>query len=150
MRFNIVEEDLGTYGRIEEILEGEELTTCFICNNPPDPELIGPLNYCCESHRELHEKDEDLDGEKDFHPFKVLYRPEVGRYMVASRDLQPGEVIFSEEPLAMGPSHEALPCCLDCMKPANGNICPKCLMPVCEVNPCLEIFKHKPNLYTYS
>ena len=95
MKFNIVEEDSGTYGRIEEIPEGEEIKTCFICNNPPDPELIGPLNYCCESHRELHEKDEpNDDGETVFHPFRVLFRPEVGRYMVASRDLQPGEVIF--------------------------------------------------------
>ena len=34
----------------------------------------------------------------------------------------------------MGPSHDALPCCLDCMKPAKqGSVCPKCQMPVCEV-----------------
>ena len=40
----------------------------------------------------------------------------------------------SEEPLAMGPSHDALPCCLDCMKPAKlGSVCPQCQMPVCEV-----------------
>jgi len=136
MKFNIVEEeDTGVYGRIEEIPDGEEITTCFICNADPDPELVGPLKYCCAAHRELHEVD-DVDRADEnileFHPFRVLYRPEVGRYMVASRDLQPGEVIFSEEPLAMGPSHDALPCCLDCMKPANGFVCPQCQMPVCE------------------
>ena len=97
MKFNIVEEDTGVYGRIEEIPDGEEISTCFICNADPDPELVGPLKYCCAAHRELHEVD-DVDRADEniveFHPFRVLYRPEVGRYMVASRDLQPGEVIF--------------------------------------------------------
>ena len=98
MKFKIVEEeDVGTYGRIEEIYDGEEVETCFICNAAPDPKLEGPLKYCCVSHQELHEKDDveaSVDGQKEFYPFKVLFRPEVGRYMVASRDLQPGEVIF--------------------------------------------------------
>ncbi len=55
--------------------------------------------------------------------------------MVAARDIQPGEVIFSEEPLALGPSHDARPCCMDCMKPLNvkdSYLCPKCNLPVCE------------------
>ena len=60
MKFNIVEEDTGVYGRIEEIPDGEEIATCFICNSEPDPELVGPLKYCCVAHRELHEVD-DVD-----------------------------------------------------------------------------------------
>ena len=38
------------------------------------------------------------------------------RYMVAARDIKPGELIFTEEPLGLGPNHSTLPCCLDCMK----------------------------------
>ena len=38
------------------------------------------------------------------------------RYMVAARDIKPGELIFTEEALGLGPNHQTLPCCLDCMK----------------------------------
>ena len=42
------------------------------------------------------------------HSKDVLYTikkdPIVGRYMVASRDIQPGENIFSDEPVAVGNS----------------------------------------------
>ena len=40
--------------------------------------------------------------------------------MVASRDIQAGELIYKEDPLAMGPNHTALPCCLDCMRTFGG------------------------------
>ena len=129
MKIEIAEEE---YGRIEEIPDGQEIETCFICNRKIDPDLGSNhgLNYCCIAHKELHAP-EDLGGEA--YPFRVLYRPEVGRYMVAARDIEPGEVIFAEEALAIGPSHDSQPCCLDCMKPATpGYVCPKCGLPVCE------------------
>lgn len=89
----------ATYGRIEEILEGQEITSCFICNRDPQKQFESHhgMHYCCQAHQELHlsEGGEPL-------PFRVLYRPEIGRYMVAARDIQPGEVIFTEEPLALG------------------------------------------------
>ncbi len=72
--------------------------------------------------------------------------------MVASRDIQPGEVIFSEDPLAVGPNHTTLPCCLECLKQVISHIflwgkyikiiffqvregsylCPNCNLPMCE------------------
>ena len=40
------------------------------------------------------------------HSRDVLYTinkdPIIGRYMVASRDIEPGEIIFSDEPVAVG------------------------------------------------
>lgn len=121
-----------SYGRIEEIVEEEEISTCFICNAAPDPDLScdSQVQYCCQDHKELH-----FPAEQDQpYPFIVKYRPEVGRYMVASRDINPGEVIFAEEFLAVGPNHITLPCCLDCLKesPEGGFQCPNCNLPVCE------------------
>lgn len=55
--------------------------------------------------------------------------------MVASRDIEAGELVFKEEPLAFGPNHTALPCCLDCMKSLGKEdtyVCPECGLPVCE------------------
>ena len=44
------------------------------------------------------------------HSKDVLYTikkdPIVGRYMVASRDIEPGESIFSDDPVAVGESTE--------------------------------------------
>ena len=52
--------------------------------------------------------------------------------MVASRDIEAGELVFKEEPLAFGPNHTALPCCLDCMKSLGKEdtyVCPECGLP---------------------
>ena len=38
-----------------------------------------------------------------------------GRYVVATRDIAPGEVIFTEEPLEIGPNHaNDVLCCVGC------------------------------------
>ena len=40
------------------------------------------------------------------------------RFVVASRDISPGEVIFTEAaPLVAGPNHECPPVCLACLAP---------------------------------
>ena len=41
---------------------------------------------------------------------------EVGRYMVAKRDLQPGEVIFTDQPAVIGPDSNSLPLCTVCWR----------------------------------
>lgn len=134
MRVKIVEEEAPhTYGRIQELEDSDDITGCFICAASADAGLDeksdGP-HYCSSAHKKLHFPE---DQDQPF-PFLVKYRSEVGRYMVAARDIAAGEVIFTEEPLAVGPNHTALPCCLDCMKLASpgGYACPKCNLPVCE------------------
>ena len=41
---------------------------------------------------------------------------EVGRYMVAKRDLKPGEVIFTDQPAVIGPDSNSLPLCTVCWR----------------------------------
>lgn len=135
MRIEIVDNDVSSaatgqsYGRIQEIVEGEDVTTCFICDNEATINKEAEVRYCCQEHKELHQPPDQDEA----YPFVVKYRPDIGRYMVASRDIQPGELIFAEEPLAVGPNHTSLPCCLDCMNQVTGHyLCPKCNLPVCE------------------
>ncbi len=53
--------------------------------------------------------------------------------MVAARDLEPGELIFTEEALASGPDHSAPPSCLECLKTVDGSYaCPDCAFPMCD------------------
>jgi hypothetical protein len=40
----------------------------------------------------------------------------VGRYMVAKRDIQPGEVVFTDEPAVIGPDNNAVPMCIVCWR----------------------------------
>ena len=58
---------------------------CFLCAGSPASVCpdCGLAAYCSEAHRQLHRP------EKLCFPFKIEYRPQVGRFMVASRDIQP-------------------------------------------------------------
>jgi hypothetical protein len=40
----------------------------------------------------------------------------VGRFMMAKRDIQPGEVIFTDEPAVIGPDNNAVPMCIVCWR----------------------------------
>jgi hypothetical protein len=46
--------------------------------------------------------------------------PTVGRYIIATRDLKPGELILAETPLVMAPMAVTPPVCLVCYKPVDG------------------------------
>jgi len=48
--------------------------------------------------------------------FEVKHRPEVGRYLVASRDIQPLEVILEDDPAVFGPNNNTGPVCLACLR----------------------------------
>ena len=54
------------------------------------------------------------------HGGDVLYdigkSPEVGRYMLAKRDVKPGEVIFTDQPAVIGPDSNSLPLCTVCWR----------------------------------
>ena len=88
------------------------------------------VRWCCPAHRELH-----LDPETGAcWPFSVMVTEEVGRCMVAARDIRAGETIFREtEPLVIGPGHEGPPLCLVCLAPCDGGVtCDGCGYPVCD------------------
>lgn len=51
---------------------------------------------------------------------------------MASQNLKPGDVIFSEKPFAYGPKADTYPLCLGCYNAADGSVlCSSCGWPVC-------------------
>ena len=46
--------------------------------------------------------------------FQIESNAELGKYLVASRDLKEGDILFSEPPLVVGPVGVTLPVCLAC------------------------------------
>eukprot|EP00091_Calanus_sinicus_P012451 TRINITY_DN28067_c0_g1_i1.p2 TRINITY_DN28067_c0_g1~~TRINITY_DN28067_c0_g1_i1.p2 ORF type:complete len:102 (-),score=20.19 TRINITY_DN28067_c0_g1_i1:76-381(-) len=59
-----------------------------------------------------------------------------GRYMVAARDIAPGEIILTEKPLMWGPyPTNSVLVCVGCFRHMNGDLkvsgCTRCQLPVC-------------------
>ena len=83
-------------------------------------------------------------------PFRIDIQPNIGRIMVATRDIRAGEIILEEMPAVWGPNNKSAAVCLECLNPAfklpdasvdekvNGdkggiliNTCSKCHFPIC-------------------
>lgn len=59
---------------------------------------------------------------------------ELGRYLIASRDLSHKDKIVNELPLVLGPKvFDPIPVCLGCYRPPTPGVrCPNCLWPICQ------------------
>lgn len=89
---------------------------------------------------------EDISEEKFVGPkYEVKTSQAMGRYMVAKKDIKPGEVIISEEPLIIGPCTDCKVLCLGCYKDLEKEQkiirCTNCGWPLCSKN-CPGLKKH--------
>nr|XP_013189669.1 unnamed protein product [Amyelois transitella] len=73
-------------------------------------------------------------------PYEARTSEELGRYLVAARDLAPGDLVLTERPLVFGPkgmlNQDAMPC-VGCYKQVStvvGERCSRCGWPVCSGN----------------
>lgn len=89
--------------------------------------------YCSRQHQKQHWK---------FHkfrctPYKLNMSAELGYHIVATRDIQQGEIILKEDPIILGPKIVSLSVCLGCgrrVKTATGievYKCSTCGWPMC-------------------
>ncbi|XP_066994527.2 SET domain-containing protein SmydA-8 [Anabrus simplex] len=115
---------------------------CAICSAPAQHKCSACklVSYCSKEHQK-----KDWKKHKEIcRPFEVLSSPEIGRYLVATRDLKPGDLLLSEVPLVVGPKiRDAAPSCLNCLRRIDPNPstarCPLCLWlfctPTCPTDP---------------
>lgn len=54
-----------------------------------------------------------------------------GRYLVANKNLDCGELIFVDTPFAVGPKPDTPPLCLGCYCPVSNQTCSRCGWPCC-------------------
>lgn len=81
--------------------------------------------------------------------------PELGRYVIASRSIKAGEILFEEKPFAIGPKQDSPVVCLGCYTSLNGleqsgERCTKCGWPLCsecENNSNYEFHKKECELF---
>ena len=94
---------------------------CFYCSANSATRCQCGQYYCGEDHLKIHRP-----GQYCL-PFKVAYSPDVGRYLVASRDIKPLELVLWDTAAAVGPAADSVPVCLECFSKVDGTFqCPKC------------------------
>jgi len=115
---------------VEDIKENTytKLNVCFLCAEPSVDtcDKCGLVGFCSEDHQKLHRP------ENFCFPFMVEKTDVIGRYVVAVRDIEPLELIMWDYGAVLGPRMGCSPCCLQCLKPADGSYqCENCHWPVC-------------------
>lgn len=121
--------------------DGGEQFVCAQCGGAANQRCTGChiTFYCSREHQKLHWK----KHKSSCCAYKVCTSPDLGRYLVATRDLKPGEMVISETPLVLGPQAVTIPLCLACYKPADGKFsCPKCGWPMCNAT-CAKSVNHE-------
>merc|ERR1711992_310282 len=73
----------------------QEVTSCWVCTRDgvETSEFYCDVQYCSPQCRDLHHPP---DHEEPW-PIITKYKPGVGRLLVAARDIDQGELIFTEE-----------------------------------------------------
>ncbi|XP_068915824.1 SET domain-containing protein SmydA-8-like [Tenebrio molitor] len=113
--------------------------SCAECQKPADLKCSACklVAYCSKDHQKKHWK----THKALCRPFEVVTTKEVGRCLVATRDLSPGDLILSELPVAYGPrphmvEEGPVPCpgCCRLIICESSPRCPACDFPICHPN----------------
>jgi len=69
------------------------------------------------------------------YPFRLKHGDK-GRYLVATRNIQPLELVMTDLPCVVGPPAKTVPVCLECLTPVNNYSlsCPECSLPICSLS----------------
>ncbi|XP_068618073.1 SET domain-containing protein SmydA-8 [Battus philenor] len=84
-----------------------------------------------------------------FSHYDVLRNDKYGRYLIAKKDLDKGELIFTDLPFAVGPKPDTPPLCLSCYCPVNNTLCSRCGWPVCNAE-CEQSTHHVEECEVFS
>ena len=130
--------------------EGARAAGCGKCGKAADKRCgsCHQVSYCCPEHQKADWK----EHRKVCCPFMVKYSDELGRYLVASRDLKERTLVIKEAPFTFAPYDQAdedeigvdqAPMCLGCccrMSDMPDARCSTCHWPVCS-KACEEVNK---------
>ncbi len=109
--------------------------TCALCPKKAfDCSFCHKIGYCGVEHQRVHR----AEHKPDCFPAAIKDDKTRGKFLVATRTIQPGELFLKEVSMIYGPS--GLPngsmsskkICLSCYKPVFSDyVCSKCAFPVC-------------------
>uniref|UniRef100_A0A4Y0BPW9 MYND-type domain-containing protein n=1 Tax=Anopheles funestus TaxID=62324 RepID=A0A4Y0BPW9_ANOFN len=92
---------------------------CQVCSAPAAHRCAGcqQVAYCGRDHQRADWKTQHRN---QCRRFKVVRNDRLGRHLVATRHIKQGEIIYRDEPYAVGPKIANVPLCLGC----NRNLMP--------------------------
>jgi len=100
---------------------------CMVCGTPCTLCSICGIVPICADHISSHSRNGYC------FPFLITKSEGKGRYYVATRDIQPLELILSEQPASTGPYTKTLPQCLGCgIRGPLTVTCKVCGFPLCQ------------------
>ncbi|CAH2235071.1 jg14554 [Pararge aegeria aegeria] len=119
-----------------------EIPVCEVCQKPANQTCGGcKLVYYCSK---AHQKHAWKEGHKYIcRTYKIEHSDQIGRHMVAIRDIKQGEIILQEKPAASGPRMSCAPHCLSCNKKLEPIViedkldfykCSSCKWPMCNID----------------
>merc|ERR1711892_210123 len=124
------------------VVKREESTVpcgdCAVCGKIAKAICTGCKHvfYCSRDHQRKHwssHKDECKSIAKL--PYRVERSNVMGRYLIATKDTEEGELILNESPMVVGPRQLTKPVCLGCHKEITSTTpfikCIRCNWPVC-------------------
>ena len=116
---------------------------CFLCGSPCSHHCPYCGEHVCsqvhyEYHRPPGEQTKIADSvpsstdSSQCQPFRLKYG-EKGRYLIATRDIKPLQLIMTDQPCVVGPPAKTVPVCLECLAPLTPSSppCPGCSVPLC-------------------
>ena len=99
-------------------VNGDDLFQCPNCEAHPV--------FCSASHLALHSPDNVCL------PWTISSNDQYGRYLVAARDISPGELVVVEKAVSWGPNHSPDRLCLECLTEVGvEEECLHCGFPLC-------------------
>ncbi|KAL3272852.1 hypothetical protein HHI36_014313 [Cryptolaemus montrouzieri] len=110
---------------------------CAECQEPAELKCSGckMVSYCSKDHQKKHWK----QHKALCRPFEIGETAEIGKCLIATRDLNPGDLILVEQPLVYGPTPHMVeegpvPCpgCCRLIVGEKSPRCPNCDFPVCD------------------
>ncbi|XP_046657363.1 SET domain-containing protein SmydA-8-like [Daphnia pulicaria] len=114
----------------------DETELCAVCCSKASQICGGcaQVFYCAKDHQKQHWP----IHKSQCKPYKIVCDQKFGRFMVASKNIRPGEIIFRDKALITGPKQGCRPCCLTCYtsledaEEASLFRCPGCDFPFCQ------------------
>jgi len=123
---------------------------CAVCGRAAKAICTGCKNifYCSRDCQRKHwaTHKEECKGLAKL-PYRIERNDVLGRFLIATKPIEEGQLIFDESPMVIGPKQLTKPVCLGCYKEITGTTpfvkCVRCNWPVCSQK-CADTPCHDP------
>ncbi|KAG8036002.1 hypothetical protein G9C98_004581 [Cotesia typhae] len=109
-----------------------ETGKCGVCQSEAKHRCTGcKIKFYCSA---AHQRDDWPVHKQTCQSWQVSTSPELGKHLIASRDLNPGDLVIAETPLVWGPARQTERVCVGCGEPGVRVRCPGCSWYACKVS----------------